>query len=122
MTQKLKIGAGTTHTHKNPYLGFQTANLDGTKSALMEWDAARMNLADLGSTRDVGVEICDPKAQKLKQGQLTHKKNTYLGFKKANLDGTKSNLMAWDVVRMKLADLGSTRDVGLRYATQKPPK
>ena len=33
-----------------------------------------MNSAVLVSTRDVGVEICDPQAAKIKQGQLMHKK------------------------------------------------
>jgi hypothetical protein len=44
----------------------------------MAWDAARMKLADLGSTRDVGVEICDPKTAKMKKGRLTHKKTPIL--------------------------------------------
>jgi hypothetical protein len=57
-----------THAQKITYLSFRKANLDGTKSALRAWDALQMNSAILKSTRDVGVEICDPKAAKMKQG------------------------------------------------------
>ena len=61
-------------TGKITFLSYQMANLDETKSTLTTWDAARMNLAVLGSTRDVGVEIGDPQAVKMKQRPLTHKK------------------------------------------------
>ena len=51
-----------------------------------------MNLAVLGSTRDVGVEIGDPQAVE-NEAETTHaQKTTYLGFQKANLDETKSAL------------------------------
>ena len=44
-----------THREKTTYLSFQKANLDETKSALTTWDAAQMDLAVLGSIRDVGL-------------------------------------------------------------------
>ena len=76
------------------------ADLDGSKSALMAKEATQMNSAGFGSLRDVGVEICDPQAAKIKQGQFTHKKIAYLSFQMADLDGTK--VLSWPRRRCKL--------------------
>ena len=62
------------------------ANLDETKSAPVAKEMAHMNLSVLGSVGGVGVEICEPRATKMKQQQLTI---TFLIFQMANLDETK---------------------------------
>jgi hypothetical protein len=59
VTHKPQNETGTTHEQKTTYLGFQKANLVGTKSALMAWDAAQMNLAVLGTLNGLGEMFQD---------------------------------------------------------------